>query len=184
MRTSFPPRSSISTRHRRTDLGVDSTRRGLSLGHVLWHVPPADEVRHRQGDPARGTSSRRVAAGGREVGEGAAGRSSSSAARVATRAIPTRSTRPRARRSSIARPRGTPTSCSSCGRRVDAEVDAAARGRDADLVHLPGARTRRSSTGSPRARSPCSRWIRCRGSAARRRWTRCRRWRTSPAIAR
>jgi NAD/NADP transhydrogenase alpha subunit len=32
--------------------------------------------------------------------------------------------------------------------------------------------------------SPCSRWIRCRGSAAPRRWTRCRRWPTSPATAR
>ncbi|TMQ03087.1 MAG: hypothetical protein E6J91_48350 [Deltaproteobacteria bacterium] len=30
----------------------------------------------------------------------------------------------------------------------------------------------------------CSRWTRCRGSAARRRWTRCRRWPTSPATAR
>ena len=64
------------------------------------------------------------------------------------------------------------------------EADLHPRGRHADLASSGPARTRSSSSGWRRARRPRSRSIRCRASRARRRWTRCRRWPTSPATAR
>ena len=54
------------------------------------------------------------------------------------------------------------------------------------LISLPLARQEQASwsSGWRRARPPRSPSTRCRASRARRRWTRCRRWRTSPATAR
>ena len=129
---------------------------GLSPGHVVWHPAADHEVRHRQGDPARGAPGRRVAAGRREVGQGAAGRSRSSAAPA------TRASYPDAQyeaagatlvdRATAWTARHRAQAAAAAARRRHVRGRSAARGRDADLVHLPGRERGRSSSGSPRAR--------------------------------